>query len=123
MAQCGRRVRCHARQGNIGAVAPGPRGVELNDDDLIRRDVIQKLMCNFELDFATLGAQYSIPFAEYFAPDLAPLAPFATDGLVMLTECDLKLTLRGRLLVRTVAMHFDRCLREAQQKAQYSRVV
>ena len=30
---------------------------------------------------------------------------------------------RGRLLVRTVAMHFDRYLREAQQKAQYSRVI
>ena len=123
MAQGGRRVRCHARQGNFGALAPWPRGVELNGGDLIRRDVIQKLMCNFELDFATLGAQYGIPFAEYFAPDLASLAPLAADGLVALTARDLKVTLRGRLLVRTVAMHFDRYLREAQQKAQYSRVI
>ena len=102
---------------------PVMRGVELNGDDLIRRDVIQKLMCNFELDFATLGAQFGIPFAEYFAPDLASLAPLATDGLVTLTARDLEVTLRGRLLVRTVAMHFDRYLREAQQKAQYSRVI
>ena len=102
---------------------PVMRGVELNADDLIRRDVIQKLMCNFELDFATLGSHYGIDFAAYFAPDLASLAPLAADGLVTLTERDLKVTMRGRLLVRTVAMHFDRYLREAQQKAQYSRVI
>ncbi len=67
-------------------VLPVMRGVELNADDLIRRDVIQKLMCNFELDFAALGAHYGIPFAEYFAPDIAALVPLATDGLVELTD-------------------------------------
>ncbi len=102
---------------------PVMRGVELNADDLIRRDVIQKLMCNFELDYAALGAHYGIPFAEYFAPDLASLVPLATDELVELTDHDLKVTMRGRLLVRTIAMHFDRYLCEAQQKAQYSRVI
>jgi oxygen-independent coproporphyrinogen III oxidase len=102
---------------------PVMRGVELNADDLIRRDVIQKLMCNFELDFDELGRNYGIPFADYFAPDLAALKPLAADGLVDLTDRDVKVTMRGRLLVRTVAMQFDRYLREAQQKAQYSRVI
>jgi oxygen-independent coproporphyrinogen III oxidase len=102
---------------------PVMRGVELNADDLIRRDVIQRLMCNFELDFAELGAHYGIHFAAYFAPDLAELAPLAADGLVELNERGLTVTLRGRLLVRAIAMHFDRYLREAQQKAQYSRVI
>lgn len=102
---------------------PVMRGVELNEDDLIRRDVIQRLMCNFELDFVGLGAQYGIDFPTYFAPNLALLAPLAADGLVVLTDRGLEVTMRGRLLVRTVAMHFDRYLREAQQKAQYSRVI
>jgi oxygen-independent coproporphyrinogen-3 oxidase len=106
-----------------GGTLPVMRGVELSADDLIRRDVIQKLMCNFELDFAALGAQFGIAFADYFAPDLAALGPLAADGLLVLTDRDLKVTMRGRLLVRTVAMHFDRYLREAQQKAQYSRVI
>ena len=35
---------------------PVLRGVDLNEDDLIRRDTIQKLMCDFELDFAALIA-------------------------------------------------------------------
>ena len=42
---------------------------------------------------------------------------------IVLTDRDLKVTMRGRLLVRAIAMHFDRYLREAQQKAQYSRVI
>jgi oxygen-independent coproporphyrinogen-3 oxidase len=99
------------------------RGVELNTDDVVRRDVIQKLMCNFELDFAALGKQYGIAFADYFAPDIAALAPLAADGLVELGTAAIKVTPRGRLLVRTVAMQFDRYLREAQQKAQYSKVI
>jgi oxygen-independent coproporphyrinogen-3 oxidase len=102
---------------------PVMRGVELNADDLLRRDVIQKLMCNFELDFAEVGAEYGIPFAEYFAPDLAALTPLAADGLVELDGRSVRVTARGRLLVRTVAMQFDRYLREAQAKAQYSKVI
>ena len=52
---------------------PVMRGLESTADDLIRRDVIQKLMCNFELDFSAVGARYGIPFTEYFATDLASI--------------------------------------------------
>jgi oxygen-independent coproporphyrinogen-3 oxidase len=102
---------------------PVMRGVVLGADDLLRRNVIQKLMCNFELDFAAVGAEYGVSFADYFAPDLAALAPLAADGLVELDERSVRVTPRGRLLVRTVAMQFDRYLREAQVKAQYSKVI
>ena len=102
---------------------PVVRGVELSDDDLIRRDVIQKLMCDFELDFATLGARHGMAFAEYFAPEIASLAPLAIDGLVELDDRRLKVTPRGRLLVRAIAMHFDCYLLAAQRSTQYSRVI
>jgi oxygen-independent coproporphyrinogen III oxidase len=102
---------------------PVLRGVELNDDDRIRRDVIQKLMCDFDLDFAATGARHGIRFGEYFAPELAALATLAGDGLVELGEQTIRVTPRGRLLVRTVAMQFDRYLREARDRAQYSRVI
>jgi oxygen-independent coproporphyrinogen-3 oxidase len=94
---------------------PVMRGVVLNADDLIRRDVIQKLMCDFELDFEELSRRYGIPFAGYFAPDLEALKPLAADGLVELTD-RVRVTIRGRLLVRTVAMQFDRYLREAHRR-------
>ena len=102
---------------------PVLRGVELNADDLVRRDVIQKLMCDFELDFDALGRKHDMPFAGMFAPELTALAPLAADGLVELSADNLRVTPRGRLLVRTVAMLFDRYLRESLQKGKYSRVI
>jgi len=102
---------------------PVLRGVELDADDLIRRDVIQKLMCDFDLDFAAAEARHRIVFREYFAPELAALQPLAADGLVELSDRAIRVTPRGRLLVRTVAMQFDRYLREAREQAQYSRVI
>jgi len=106
-----------------GGALPVIRGVELESDDLIRRDVIQQLMCDFELDFANLGARHGIAFADYFAPEIASLAPLADDGLIAFDDRGLRVTARGRLLVRAVAMHFDRYLRQAQSQAQYSRVI
>jgi oxygen-independent coproporphyrinogen-3 oxidase len=102
---------------------PVMRGVELDADDLIRRDVIQKLMCNFELDFAEASREYAIDFEQYFAPDLAALKPLEVDGLVELDDKSVKVTPRGRLLVRTVAMQFDKYLREASATAKYSKLI
>jgi len=102
---------------------PVLRGVDLTGDDLIRRDTIQKLMCNFELDFAALSRAHGITFGDMFAPELAALAPMVKDGLVELFDDRLRVTPRGRLLVRTVAMTFDRYLRETQLKQRYSRVI
>ena len=42
--------------------------------------------------------------------------PLAGDGLVTVGARGLAVTPRGRLLVRTIAMQFDRHLREAQQR-------
>jgi oxygen-independent coproporphyrinogen-3 oxidase len=102
---------------------PVLRGVMLDADDLLRREVIQKVMCNFELDFREIEAAHGIRFAEYFAPDLAALAPLAADGLAEIGTDRITVTPRGRLLVRTVAMQFDRYLREARERARYSRVI
>ena len=102
---------------------PVMRGVTLDADDLLRRDVIQKLMCNFDLDFGEVERAHGIRFAETFAPELAALAPLAADGLVEIDANAIRVTARGRLLVRTVAMTFDRYLRERRQGPQYSKVI
>ncbi|HEX6137282.1 MAG TPA: oxygen-independent coproporphyrinogen III oxidase [Casimicrobiaceae bacterium] len=102
---------------------PVMRGITLDADDLLRRDVIQKLMCEFRLVFAALEARHGIRFAERFVPELAALQPMVADGLVVLSSGGLEVTARGRLLVRNVAMVFDRYLREARERAGYSRVI
>jgi len=80
-------------------------------------------MCEFRLDVAALEAEYRFRFAERFATELAALAPLAADGLVTLSPGSIDVTPRGRMLVRIVAMVFDRHLREARERTSYSRVI
>ena len=102
---------------------PEFRGYRLSPDDLLRRDVIQALMCSFGVDFDVVGEAHGIDFGRYFRPELEALAPLAADGLVEVSPRRIAVTPRGRLLVRTVAMVFDRYLREAREQARYSRVI
>jgi len=104
-------------------VLPVKRGYRLTDDDLVRRDAIARLMCDFELAPRDIEARHGVRFAEYFAPELAALAPLAEDGLVEITPEAIRVTPRGRLLVRSAAMLFDRHLREAAERARYSKVI
>jgi oxygen-independent coproporphyrinogen-3 oxidase len=102
---------------------PVLRGVALDADDLLRRSVIQSLMCNFALDIGAIEARYGIRFAEYFRTELDALRVLADDGLLTIDDSAISVSPRGRLLVRTIAVRFDRHLREAQENARYSKVI
>ncbi len=97
------------------------RGVELSGDDILRREVIKTLMCNFSLDFAAFTS-HGVTFTDYFAEDLALLEPLIADGLVERSEKGLQVTSKGRLLVRNICMCFDRYLRQQTRLQQFSRV-
>ncbi|HET7097260.1 MAG TPA: oxygen-independent coproporphyrinogen III oxidase [Casimicrobiaceae bacterium] len=104
-------------------VLPCFRGVELNADDRLRRDVIGTLMCGSAIDFRTVDVKHGIAFRDYFAPELEALEPLAADGLVEIDDWSIVITPRGRLLMRNVAMVFDRYLREQRERPRYSRVI
>jgi oxygen-independent coproporphyrinogen-3 oxidase len=91
-------------------VLPVARGIKLNTDDLLRRIVIQKLMCSFELSIASIEMAYPLRFKDYFAAELAQLRALEQDGLVTIDDEWLSVTLKGRLLVRNICMVFDRYL-------------
>lgn len=99
------------------------RGLTLTRDDCIRRDVIKALICNFQLCFAELEQQWDIKAADYFAEDLQLLAPLEKDGLVIKTEEGIKVTGKGRLLIRNICMCFDAYLRQKARLQQFSRVI
>lgn len=104
-------------------VLPVLRGIELSPDDLVRRSVIQALMCNFELAKESVEISHLIDFDRYFAAELEELKPFVEAGLLE-TEGDwLTVTPRGRYVVRALCMVFDRYLREGRQRASYSKVM
>jgi oxygen-independent coproporphyrinogen-3 oxidase len=102
---------------------PVARGLELGQDDLVRRAVIQALACHFRLSIESIEDAYLVDFRQYFARELADLARLQDEGLVDVTGEWITVTPRGRLLVRVVCMVFDRYLREAQQRARYSKVI
>ena len=89
---------------------PIARGYALDADDLLRRLVIQMLMCNFELSISALELAYPIRFKNYFAQELQRLGEFAEDGLVTIEDDWISVSLRGRLLIRNICMVFDRHL-------------
>ena len=85
--------------------------------------MIKALICNFSLDFAAVEKQWDLNFSEYFAEDLALLAPLANDGLVDLNEKGIQVTAKGRLLIRNICMCFDAYLRQKARMQQFSRVI
>lgn len=99
------------------------RGLALTQDDCLRRDLIRTLICHFRLEMPALEHQYGIRFRDYFAEDLALLAPLAADGLVEVTDTAIRVTPRGRLLIRNVCMCFDPYLRQQARQSQFSRVI
>lgn len=99
------------------------KGCALQRDDLIRRDVIKQLICNFTLDPQQIEAAYAIQFADYFADDLKLLQAFINDGLVESENQQLRVTATGRLLIRNICMCFDIYLRQKARQQQFSRVI
>jgi oxygen-independent coproporphyrinogen-3 oxidase len=86
------------------------RGMRLSEDDQLRADLIQRLMCQGEVPIAALERRYAIDFDVYFADALEQLQPLAADGLVRIEPDRITVTSQGRLLLRNIAMCFDRYL-------------
>jgi oxygen-independent coproporphyrinogen-3 oxidase len=99
------------------------RGVALNQDDLIRREVIKKLICNFTLDIKLIEHKFKLVFSDYFAQDLKLLQCFIDDQLVKVTDQKIIVHPKGRLLIRNICMCFDSYLRQKARQQQFSRVI
>jgi len=107
------------RSGNLAT----NRGYLLNDDDRLRAKVIMELMCQFKVVKADIEKKFDINFNEYFDFELNNLKHFEAEGLVRLEPDYIEVTPKGKLLVRAVAMNFDRYLREDERVRRYSRIV
>jgi oxygen-independent coproporphyrinogen-3 oxidase len=93
------------------------RGYRLSDDDVLRRAVIGRLLCHTVVPKNEIERGFAISFDEYFAPELTALAEAQTEGLVELSRDAIRVTPLGRLFIRTLAMPFDRYLRDQQMDA------
>lgn len=101
---------------------PLERGIELEPDDLLRREIITQLMCHFILHIDTLERRWDFNFAAHFKKELADLEILKDDGLLTLDREKLCILPAGRLLVRNVCMIFDRYL-DNSNGGGYSKVI
>jgi oxygen-independent coproporphyrinogen-3 oxidase len=99
------------------------RGIEASAEDLLRRAIIQSLMCHFELSFAAVEAAGGVDFKSHFAAELEELASMVEAGLVRIEDDRIVVLPAGRMLVRAISMVFDTWLRADKQRTRYSRVI
>jgi len=102
---------------------PVARGIALSGDDIIRRAVISELMCHGELDMRGFSESHQLDFADRFDRELDRLREQAVDGLVVVDDTTIRITARGRLLLRNIAMNFDAYLNNPAETSRYSRTI
>ncbi|MCX6951309.1 MAG: coproporphyrinogen III oxidase, partial [Verrucomicrobia bacterium] len=85
---------------------PVRRGIALCPDDRLRRDVIERLMCDLGVDLAAVAARHGADPAV-FLPDLDRLAPYAAEGMVGTDGWRVWLPPEARIAVRSIAAQFD----------------
>ncbi|MDX1318939.1 MAG: oxygen-independent coproporphyrinogen III oxidase, partial [Oceanospirillum sp.] len=99
------------------------KGLELTEDDILRRSVINQIICHFELNGDDFSRDFNIDFDSYFKDELEFLQQHHRDGLIELNGNKLKVTPAGRLLVRAVCMAFDKYLDKRALTQSYSRII
>jgi len=112
------RQNMHSLEAYYEAVEAGrfpvERGVMLTDEDLLRRTVIMRVMCDASLDYAAMSKLTGLNFAEYFAAELASMDEMEADGLLKRHADRLEISPVGRLLVRNIALCFDQHFRPGE---------
>ena len=83
-------------------------------------------MCRHILVFDYFERMYSIMFTSYFASELNALAAMAQDQLLTIDNETTKVTEKGRLMLRNIAMVFDLYLQNdnpANRELRFSKVL
>jgi oxygen-independent coproporphyrinogen III oxidase len=99
------------------------RGVEVNADDRLRRDVIEHVMCDLEVDIEAVAAEHAADPAPLTQAAAEGLQKFVEDGLASWDGRRIVVSERGRPFVRSVAALFDAYLAQASDKPRHSRAV
>lgn len=82
------------------------RGLALDDDDRLRGDIIERLMCDLEVDVALLCRRHGRPVDDLAAAFVA-LEPLVEEGLAEVAGHRVRVPERGRPFVRLACAAFD----------------
>ena len=102
----------------------GSRGIELSDDDRMRKWTILKLICHFYLDFKEFYESFGVNFQDYFKEEIKQLNGLIDDGLLTLDTKSIRVIDHGKILVRNICMVFDAYLkREDKPRVKFSQTI
>ncbi len=100
------------------------KGYISDHDDRVRHQVIMTLISQFKLDVTEVEERHKIHFFDYFSQEMDKLSPMLEDGMIEIDQCGMqttiKVTERGRLLIRCICMVFDKHLNNT---VKYSKVI
>lgn len=99
------------------------RGIALTEDDILRREVINQLICHFELNFKEIENSFNIVFSDYFSAELQELKEMQADTLLELTQEKILVLPEGKLLIRNICMVFDIYLKRNKEQQRFSKVI
>lgn len=97
--------------------------LRLSEEDKLRRNIIMQIMCNVSIRYDEFTAETGLDFKELFSGELERLKPMEADRLVLLLNDRLRITDRGRLFLRNIAMVFDGYLKKKTHQISYSKTV
>ncbi len=99
---------------------PVIRGIAVTPAERRTRDVIERLMCDFEVDLQAMADDTDCTTGT-FGPALCALEPLREDGLVEIDHLVVRATAKGRPYIRNIAVCFDGFQEKPEQR--YSRAV
>lgn len=85
------------------------RGVALTNEDRLRRSIIERLMCDFQVDLTEIASRFDRN-ADGFEPEIQAIDELAQDGIVARNGLTVAIPEESRALVRNVCAVFDRYL-------------
>jgi oxygen-independent coproporphyrinogen-3 oxidase len=104
-----------------GRLATG-RGVELSNEDRFWGEIIERLMCDLNVDLAYSCQKWGICSA-WLVPEIARLRVMERDGLVRIRGSLVTVTELGRPFLRAICAVFDQYLTDQDTAPRHSRMI
>ena len=96
---------------------PTFRGYRMKEDDVMRRDIMFRLLCDQSVNFDEIDAKYDINHREYFEYELVELRNnFIQNGVLEVSDNSVNITSLGRCFIRNVCRVFDTFTRDTNYK-------
>jgi oxygen-independent coproporphyrinogen III oxidase len=92
------------------------KGIALSDDDRLRGQIIERLMCDMAVDLDAIADESGFDVATDFSDELNALQPYQENGSVLIEGHRIQITDKGRPYMRLVASAFDTYLAQAKSR-------